>query len=285
MKKTVKTLALLPLVLLVACGPHATPVSAESQSGSFSVNLHEKSVGNANFQIAPASGGLNSTSLVRVNMKGLNYAFSKNEQLSPASQLQHVQLSATINGEAVSVSAAPDSAQMLINISANGHSTTTRLAAHPAAVFLPDFDPGALQTLLNLAARQNNRDLWAIVPKQSGSVDAVTLATYADQQGTLNGRPVTVHHLVATIAGNVTELFSGPQNQLLQAELSQQGFALVRTGFVLSPPSNPGAPPVPPTSSGQQAPAGQQQTAAPQPVQPQQQQPATPQQGQQIQWR
>jgi len=51
---------------------------------------------------------------------------------------------------------------------------------------------------------------------------------------------------VATIAGAQTDLFSGPENQLLQAELPQDGFAMVRKGFVLTPPKKPGAPPVPP---------------------------------------
>ena len=63
-------------------------------------------------------------------------------------------------------------------------------------------------------------------------------------EGTLDGKPVTVHHLVATIAGADTDLFSGPENQLLQAELPQQGFALVRKGFVLTPPKRPIAPPM-----------------------------------------
>jgi hypothetical protein len=44
---------------------------------------------------------------------------------------------------------------------------------------------------------------------------------------------------VATIAGAKTDLFSGPQNQLLQAELPQSGFALVRKGFVMTPPAKP----------------------------------------------
>jgi hypothetical protein len=85
--------------------------------------------------------------------------------------------------------------------------------------------------------------LWAILPKQSGnqpaSVAPVELATYADEVGSLDGKPIPVHHLVATIAGARTDLFSGPENQLLQAELPQQGFALVRKGFVLTPPARP----------------------------------------------
>jgi hypothetical protein len=142
----------------------------------------------------------------------------------------------------VNVVTKPDGAQFLINISANGRANTTRLESHPSAVFLPDFDPGALQTLLNIAAG-NNRDLWAILPKQAGSVSPVQLATYPDLQGTLDAKPITVHHLVATIAGNTTDLFSGSRDQLLQAELPQQGFALVLKGFVLTPPAKPLAPP------------------------------------------
>ncbi|HET6170133.1 MAG TPA: hypothetical protein VFE01_08130, partial [Terracidiphilus sp.] len=169
--------------------------------------------------------------------------------------LLHDQLSATINGSAVNVVAKPDGTQLLVNISANGRSNTTRLGEHDRAIFLPDFDAGALETLLAVAEQNNNRDLWAIIPKQAGSIEAVRLATYPDEQGTSNGIPITVHHLVATIAGANTDLFSGPENQLLQAELPQNGFALVRNGFVLKPSAKAPAPP-PPVNPAQ-APATQ----------------------------
>jgi hypothetical protein len=175
-------------------------------------------------------------------------------------ELVHVQLSAIINNSAVNVVAKPDGTQLLMNISANGRSSTTRLPGHNQAVFLADFDPGALETLLTLAAKSNNRDLWAIIPKRTGSMEAVRLATYADEQGTMNGTPIAVHHLAATIAGAQTDLFSGPENQLLQAELPQDGFALVRNGFVLNPPTKaPAPPPVPaqPAPSPQQSPQSQ----------------------------
>lgn len=172
-------------------------------------------------------------------MQGLDYSLSETEHLSSANALTHVLLSATVNGQAVTAVCKPDAAQFLLNISANGKSTTTRLPAHDAAVFMPDFDPGALETLLALAVQHNNRDLWAILPKNAGSIEPVELATYPDQQGTLDGKPIAVHHLVATIAGTHTDLFSGPENQLLQAELPQEGFALVRKGFVLKPPEKP----------------------------------------------
>jgi hypothetical protein len=212
------------------------------ESGSFEIAEHGHAVGTASFQFAATKDGYDSSSLVKVAMQGLDYALSKTEQLSSANQLERVQLSAIVNGEAVSVVAAPDASQLLLNISASGKSSMTRLAAHPGAVFMADFDPGALETLLALAVTQNNRDLWAILPKNAGTIEPVQLATYADQQGTLDGKPITVHHLVATIAGTDTDLFSGPENQLLQAELPQEGFALVRKGFVLKPPVKPVTP-------------------------------------------
>lgn len=243
MEKLSRTTALLSKIGLVALVLLVFFAAASAQSGDFIVSRNGQPAGTASFNFASIPEGYNSTSVVRVSMQGLEYQLSKTERLSPASQLRHVQLSAIINSSAVHVTAAPDSAQFLINISANGRSNTTRLDAHNFAVFLPDFDPGALETLLALAVANNNRDLWAIVPKQAGSIEPIQLATYADQEGTLDGNPIAVHHLIATVAGSATDLFSGPDNQLLQAELPQQGFALVREGFVLKPPARPIAPP------------------------------------------
>ena len=230
-------LASLSIAALIALAP-----TAFAQSASFIVSQHGKPVGTASFSFTATPDGYDSTALVRVKMQGLNYALSKTESLSPANQLRHVQLSAVVNGAAVNVTADPEAAQIPLVISANGR-TTTNLAPHPAAVFLPDFDPGALETLLALAVANNNRDLWAIIPKRAGTIEHIQITTNADEQGTLDDRPIVVHHLVATIAGAVTDLFSGPENQLLQAELPQPGFALARKGFVLTPPAKPGAPP------------------------------------------
>ena len=243
-----------PLIaMLVAASLHGM-----AQAGSFIVAQNGKPVGTATVTFAATPKGYDTSSVVRVAMQGLNYSVSKTEQLSSANHLRHVQLSAVVNNAVVNLSAAPDPAQFLLNVSANGRSTTSRLALHAGAVFLPDFDPGALDTLLALAVNQNNRGLWAIIPKQvgaqAGTIVPVQLATYADEKGSLDGKAVSVHHLEATIGGATTELFSGPENQLMQAELPQKGFALVRKGFVLTPPAKPGAPPAqqaPPPNAAQ----------------------------------
>jgi hypothetical protein len=246
MNKPMRKLNLLSLAALLAALIAPAP-AVRAQSASFIVSQHGKPVGTASFTFTATTHGYASTSLVSVKMQGLNYSLSKTERLSAANSLRHVQLSAIVNGSAVNVTADPgpksEPPQTFLTISANGRLSSTRLASHPAVVFLPDFDPGAYETLLALAVARNSRDLWAIIPKKAGSVAPIQLATYADEQGTLDGNPIVVHHLIATIAGAPTDLFSGPENQLLQAELPQQGFALVRDGFVLTPPVKPGAPP------------------------------------------
>lgn len=238
--------AFFPFAGFLALAAAALPAVC-AQSGQFTVALNGHNVGTASCNFVSTPQGYSSTSVVRVTMQGLDYALSKNERLTHANELRHVLLSAVVNKEAVTVTAAPDSAQLLLHISANGRNDTTRLPAHPGAIFMPDFDPGALETLLALGVQRNNRGLWAIIPKKTGSqigaVEPIQLATYADQQGTFDGKPIAVHHLVATIAGARTDLFSGPNNRLMQAELPQQGFALVRKGFVLKPPAKAAAPP------------------------------------------
>ena len=272
MKRRVTILTLLPLIGLLACGPDSASMAEAAQSGAFTITQRNLNVGTANYQFTRTHEGYNSSSLVKLSMKGLEYALSKSEQLSAAQGLQHAQISATVNNQAVTVTAAPDSAQMLLNMSANGKSSTARLATHRVEVFLPDVDPGALQTLVMLAAAHNNRDLWAIVPKGQGAVLPVQLATYPDEQGTLNGRVVTVHHMVSTIGHDMTDLFVGPQNQLLQAELRTEGLALIHQGFVLTPPAKPLVPPSLPPGAQQGAPNGSANGAAGQQYPPQGQQ-------------
>lgn len=239
------------LALLLLASASAIVPASPAQTGSFAISQNGTAVGTASFTVKATSKGYDSTSVVRVSTQGLNYALSKTEQLDSANRLVHVLLSGTVNGSAVNITGKPEAANLLLNISANGRSSTTRLDGHPNAVVLADFDAGGLETLLVLAAQQNNHDLWAVIPRNAGTIESVRLATYSDQQGTLDGKPITAHHLVATIgsgaAGSATtDLFSGPENQLLQAELPQAGFALVRKGFVLTPPARPGAPPAPP---------------------------------------
>lgn len=239
----VRTADFLVVAGFVALGSLAVAQAAGAQSAAFNIAQNGKTVGTASCDFVPTDSGIKSTSVVRVSMPGLEYTLSKTEELSRTRELDHVLLSAVVNKQAVTVTASPEAGEIPLDISANGRKTSTRLPAHAGAVFMPDFDPGALETLLALAVERNNRGLWALIPKKAGSIEPVVLATYEDQQGTLDGKSIVVHHLMATIAGTKTDLFSGADHELLKAELPQDGFALVRKGFVLKPASRAGAPP------------------------------------------
>jgi hypothetical protein len=234
-------------------------LAAQLHAQDFTLSQNGKSVGKANLSLKQAGGGVEEKSETKIDMPGLKYDFSKHETLNLNYHLEQVELKGSVNGTSATVNASPQGQQMMVKISANGSVTNTPLAYHPSSVFFPDFDPGALQILLKLGAMNNNRDLWAVVPKQTGSVAAVQVATNADMNGTLDGRAIPVHHVTATYASSKIELFSGPANELLQAEWTDEGFAMVRNGFKLTPPARPGAPPPAPAK-----PATQPQAAQPQ---------------------
>jgi len=252
-------------LLLATAGVMAAGlIAAELNAQSFIVSQNGKSVGSANLQLNKAAAGFSVSSTTKIDMPGLKYQFTEIGALDSAYRLNNVQLDGTVNGTQVTVSTARQAQQSagqqyVMKISANGKVTDTPLTYHPRAVFFPDFDPGALQALLNVGALHNNADIWALVPKQTGSVEPMRIETNADMQGTLDGKPVTVHHLTVTYQASKLETFSGPANELLQAEWRTEGFAIVRQGFKLTPPARPGAPPQQPAQPQGQAPAAQPQ--------------------------
>jgi|SRR5271168_4229544 len=250
-------------------------IAAQLDAQSFIVSQNGKSVGSASLKVSKAAAGFSVSSGTKIDMPGLKYQFSEIGALDSAYRLNNVQLDGTVNGTSVTINTARQAQssagqQYVMKISANAKVTSTPLAYHPRAVFFPDFDPGALQALLNVGALHNNADIWALVPKQTGSVEPVRIETNADMQGTLDGKPVTVHHLTTTYQASKLEIFSGQANELLQAEWRTEGFAIVRQGFKLTPPDHPGAPPQQPAQPQGQQPQGQAPTA--QPAQPQIQQ-------------
>ena len=249
---------------IMAAGLLASQLHAQN----FEVSQNGKPVGQAFLSLKPAGGNVNFMSGAKIDMPGLKYNFSENAALDGGYHLTKVDLDGAVNGTSAKVGTTSNSQQYLMKINANGQVTNTPLAFHPQAVFLPDFDPGGLQVLLDLGAAHGNRDIWAVIPKQTGSIVAVRIGTQADMAGTLDGKPVTVHHLSVSYEGGKAEVFSGPQNELLQTEWTDEGFALVRKGFKLTPPAKAGAPPAAPQQPAQPGQAQQPQGQAPPQQQP-----------------
>lgn len=254
-------------LLMVMAGLMAAGLFAARMEGQdFILSQNGKSVGKASLHMDRNGAVILAKSETNIKMPGLDYKFSEDASLDAGFHLSGAKLNGSVNGTSAKVETVKQGQQFLMKIDANGNVVNTPLVFHSRAVFFPDFDPAALQTVLDLGAAHNNLDLWALIPKQTGSAAAMRIATDADMQGILNGAPLAVHHFTVTFGTGKTELFSSPANELLQAEWTDEGFAMVRQGFKLTPSTRPGAPP----------PAPQQPTAQ-SPAQPRPAQPATPQ--------
>jgi len=255
-------------MLMVTAGLMAAGlIAAGAHAQTYTISQNAKSVGTANLSIRQAGGGPGGTEVTsgsKIAMSGLNFSFSATQALDAGYRLRNVQLSGLVNGTAATVNVAAQGQGLQVKINANGQVTQTPLASHPLAVFWPDFDPAALQIALDLGAANNNRDLWAVVPKQTGSIVPLRIATKANEQGTLSGKLLVVHHLTISLQGAATtsiEVFTGESNELLQAEWTDEGFSMVRQGFRLRPPARPENPPPaqPPAQSPNQDQAQPQQ--------------------------
>jgi len=258
------------VLMVTAAAALAGLLAAGANAQIFILSQNGKSVGTASLSMKPGAGGFSSTSGAKIDMPGLKYSFSENATLDGAYHLTKAHLEGSVNGTAATVDASAAGQQFVMKI--NGKPSTAPLAFHPLTALLPDFDPAGLQAVLNLGAAHNNRDIWALIPKQTGSISALRIATKADEQGTLDGKPIAVHHLTIASDAGSTEIFSSPTNQLLQAEWTSEGFALVRQGFKLTPPKRPAAaPPAAPQQPATQQPAPQPNQRPAQPQAPQQQ--------------
>lgn len=240
---------------IMAAGLLASRLSAQS----FVVSQNGKSVGSANMSLRQTGVGVMVDSKTKIDMPGLKYDFSENAQMDGAYRLQTVKLDGSVNGTSAKVDTRIQGQQFLMHIDANGQQINTPLALHQWSVFMPDFDPAGLQALLNIGAARNNRDMWALVPKQSGSITPLQIVTQADMQGTLGTLPITVHHFTVNYDSTKTEVFSSPRNELLQAEWTDEGFALVRKDFKLTPAARPATPPPAAPPAGQVPAQPQQQ--------------------------
>lgn len=247
-------------------------LAAAAGAQSFVLSQNGKSVGSANLTVKHDGQWIETASSAKVDMPGLKYSFNENAVFDGGYRISNVKLNGIVNGSAATVEGKVAGQQFMMTIQANGNTTNTPLAMHRNAVFFPDFDPAALQALVTVASAGSGNGLWALVPKQTGTVQSVQLAPNDGMQGTLDGAPVAVKHQTLTYGTEKAEVFSGPHNDLLQVEWTDEGFAMVRQGFKLTPPPKPlGAPPTKPADAGQGtdqgAPQGQQ--APPQGQQPQ----------------
>jgi hypothetical protein len=235
---------------------------------SYTIEQNGKTLGAASYTIENAPNKYIVTSSGKMAEDKFSYAFSNTQKLDTSLNLITDQLSGVVNGKAVSFSAAsdPTGRQFKLNISANGTQQTNALDRNKNSVLLTDLDPAGYLLLIQVAMR-NPAHSWALIPKENGFLVPVTFSPQPDTQGHLNDQSLPVKYVSAAISSQnaiTVELFYSPDGQLLEADLPEQNFYVIRDGFKLTNRPKPPAPP-----HGQAPPPQDQQ---------QNQQPQTPQQ-------
>jgi hypothetical protein len=246
---------------------------------SYTIEQNGKKLGAASYTIQNAPNKYLITSNGKMTEDKFSYAFSNTQKLDTSLNLITDQLSGVVSGKAVSFNATsdPTGRQFKLDISANGTQQTNAVDRNQNAVLLTDLDPAGYLLLVQVAMR-NPAHSWALIPKENGFLVPLTFSPQPDQQGHLNGQSIPVKYVSTAVSSQnavTIELFYSPDGQLLEADLPQQNFYLIRDGFKLTNRPKPPAPP-----HGQAPPPQDQQPNQPQqPEQPQQpQQPQPPQQ-------
>jgi hypothetical protein len=222
-----------------------------------------KKLGTASYTIQNAPNKYLITSTGKVTDNKFTYAFSNTQKLDTSLNLITDQLSGVVSGKAVSFNATsdPTGRQFKLNISANGTQQTNAVDRNQNTALLTDLDPAGYMLLAQIAMR-NPSHSWALIPKENGFLVPVTFSPQPDQQGRWNGQSVPVKYMSAAVSSQnaiTVELFYSPDGQLLEADLPQQNFYVIRDGFKLNSRPKPPAPP-----HGQAPPPQDQQQTQPQ---------------------
>lgn len=266
-------LSLFPLLASLALG---TTASALAQLpglplGTAAYRLIQASngqnVGSADCTVSTAPGGYQIDSQGQMRMAKFSYSFSNSNRLDTYLDVVRDQLTGTVNNAPVTFTLASDSTgrKFEVSVVAKGKTTSNSFTRHQHTVLLPDLDPAAYIEMAHLAF-EHPATAWIVIPKQNGLLVPADYQPQPDASGFLQGRLVSVHHtsvLVSSQNGISVEIYYTADGQLLEADLPEQNFYVIRDGFVLrnrpqyKPPK--GSAPPPPSQQGSSSQQPQQQ--------------------------
>jgi hypothetical protein len=125
-------------------------------------------------------------------------------------------------------------------LNSNGHQQLLDpIEIKPNFVFLPDYDPSAMQALLLRATTHPaEKNLYLVVvpgsKKDKDPVPALWLNNQPEAHGTLDGKPVTLHHYILRLYKSEYDLFSDESDTLMMGTSTTLSAIYLRDGFVLT---------------------------------------------------
>jgi len=216
-----------------------------------------KNVGSADCTVTAAPGGYQIASHGDLKMPKFTYSFTNENRGDSNLNIVRDQLSGTVNGSQVTfgLSSDPSGRQFQVSIAAKGKTTTNNFDRHQHTALLADLDPAAYTAMAHFALAQAPT-AWIVIPKQTGLLVPAQYNAQPDVKGTFHGQPVDAHHTSVVVSeenGFTVEIYYTSEGALLEADLPEQNFYVIRDDFKLQ--NRPKyAPP-----QGQAPPAGQGQ--------------------------
>lgn len=233
------SIALLAALTALPVYPQA---ASSAHSEQFAILQNGKSLGRAEYSVAPVTGGETLHSTGSIQLKNFSYRFDDTLTVDAQGNLVRDQLTGSVHGAKVTgndihFDTASDATgrSLQMTIVADGKQTTNTVDRHRNSVLLPDLDPAAYALMVRLALEQP-KTAWIVIPKENGIEVPAEYTQAADLPGTLGGQSVIVKHSIVAISTEnslVVELFYTPEGKLLEADLNAQNFYIVRDGFKL----------------------------------------------------
>ncbi len=255
-------------------GVAAAQTALPAGGAHYTITQSGKSLGEAQYAVAPVSGGSTLTSSGHLTLQSFSYSFASTATVDAQGNLVRDQLTGSVHGAKASgnnirfdTASDPTGRSFQMNITADGKQSTNSVDRHRNTVLAPDLDPAAYTLMAHLALEQP-KTAWVLIPKENGILVPAEYTRTGDLSGVLNGQNISVKHSVVAVSDQnslVIELFYTESGLLLEADLNAQNFYVTQDGFKLLNRPKPVAPP--PGEAPQQP--GQQSQPS-QPGQPQQ---------------
>lgn len=207
-----------------------------------------KTVGSSEYSVTATAGGYEIASQGDMKIGSFTYSFINHNRLDSQLNVVRDELTGTVKGANVAFSLGSDSTgrQFLVNIAASGKTTQNNFDRHQRAVLLPDLDPAAYLEMAHFAV-QHPPTAWVMIPKQNGLLVPAEYDPQPDANAKFHGQPISVHHtsvIISTQNAISVELYYTSEGNLLEADLPEQNFYVVRDDFRLenrphyTPPRN-----------------------------------------------
>jgi hypothetical protein len=249
------------LALMIPGGMVQAQTGIPAGTEHFKVLQGDKTVGSSQYTVTPTAAGYTITSEGNLRLSKFSYDFNNTQYLDHMLNMVSDHITGTVNGSAVTfaVNSDPTGRQFNIDVNAKGKDQQNKINRHQHLALLPDLDAAGYM-LLARVGMENPQVSWVLIPKETGLLVPTVYNRDSNVRGRLDGREIDVEHTTVEVSAqnaiNV-ELFYTQDGQLMEADLPQQNFYVVKDGFQLinrpkfAPPRSP-EPNAPPPPNGQQ---------------------------------